>query len=93
MLLQWPTPRSLAACAVVVRNRYVAVLEIEGLVGTQPGIRHEQDEVIDLFGIPFVMAACGLLRIGTRRFIKLLVFLGTESGPMRDLALGFVRGR
>jgi hypothetical protein len=35
----------------VFDDLHVAVLQISGLVRTEPGVRHEQDEVVNLFGV------------------------------------------
>ena len=78
---------------VVSGNRHVAVLEIESFIRPQASVRHEQYEVIDLFGIPLEVRIEGLLRVFTRGLVELLVLGGAEPGAMNDLALTLVRRR
>src|ERR1019366_2127517 len=75
---------------VVLRDRHIAVLEIEGFIRPKAGVRHEQHEVVNLFGVPFVMVMEGLARVGARRLIELLVFRRAEPRAMHHLALALI---
>ena len=81
------------AGGVVCDDRHVSMLKIEGFIRAKPRVRHEQNEVVDLLGIPFETTVKWLLGVSPRRLIELLVFLGAKPGPVHHLALCLIGGR
>lgn len=81
------------ACRIVLDDFDVSMFEIFGFVGTKAGVGHEQDIVMHLFGVPSVIFAKGLLRVGAGRLIELLVFGWAEPWPMLYFCLLAIGGR
>ena len=54
---------------VVLDDLHVAVLKVLGFVGPKAGVCHEQDEVVNLFGVPlkWSLKACAHIRGSPRR--------------------------
>jgi hypothetical protein len=84
---------NLAASGVVRYDRHISMLKIEGFIRAKPRIRHEQNEVVDLLGVPFETTVKWFLGVSPSRLIELLVLFGAKPGPAHHLALCLIGGR
>lgn len=82
--------KDLVAAMFVLGDPHIAVFEVIGFIRAQPGVGHEQDEVVHLLGVPPIKIGDFLAGVFPGRFVKLLVFLGAEPWPVRALGLALI---
>jgi hypothetical protein len=99
VLLHQPTPACRAPrspqdrllAAVVFNDLHVAEFQPGSLLRPEPGSGHEQYVVVQLLARPPPSFLQWILRPSASCFVRLLVLVGREPGPVANLARGFVR--
>ena len=76
-------------------NRHVPVQQVlwPDFVGSKPRIADEQDQIMQLLGVPFILRLGRIAGILAAGFVEKLVLFWTEPRAVNNLRLKIVRRR